>query len=88
MSKTATYSLIASYTATGTPTTYTFSSIPATFTDLLLVMNIDSTGSNAGVFIGAIMETRALITLGPILVVMVRLHFLDVTQMQHILIQQ
>ena len=50
MSRTATYSLIASYTATGTPTTYTFSSIPATFTDLLLVMNIDSTGSNAGGF--------------------------------------
>jgi len=39
MSKTATYSLIASYTIPSSVSSYTFSSIPATFTDLLLVFN-------------------------------------------------
>jgi hypothetical protein len=34
-----TYEPIATYTATGTPSTYTFSSIPATYTDLLLVLS-------------------------------------------------
>jgi hypothetical protein len=40
MSKTATYSLIASNTVTGSPAAnYTFSSIPATFTDLICVVD-------------------------------------------------
>ena len=39
MAKTATYSLIASYTATGSPATYTFSSINQGYTDLRLVVN-------------------------------------------------
>jgi hypothetical protein len=34
-----TYEPIATYTATGTPSTYTFSSIPATYTDLVLVLS-------------------------------------------------
>lgn len=38
MSKTATYSLIASYTVPSTTASYTFSSIPGTFTDLVLVV--------------------------------------------------
>jgi hypothetical protein len=39
MSKTATYSLIASTTISGTSTTsYTFSSVPSTFTDLILII--------------------------------------------------
>ena len=37
MSKTATYSLIASYTAPSAQASYTFTSIPGTFTDLILV---------------------------------------------------
>ena len=32
-----TYEPIATYTATGTPTSYTFSSIPGTYTDLILI---------------------------------------------------
>ena len=43
MSKTATYSLIQSQTAGGSITTVTFSSIPQTFTDLILI--IDGTSS-------------------------------------------
>ena len=43
MSKTATYSLIASQTGNGSASTITFSSIPQTFTDLVLVMNIFTT---------------------------------------------
>ncbi len=39
MSKTATYSLIASYTTTGSVSTYTFSSIPSTYTDIIVVAN-------------------------------------------------
>lgn len=39
MAKTATYSLIASATGTGSSGTITFSSIPGTFTDLVLVLN-------------------------------------------------
>ena len=40
MSRTATYSLIASNTVTGSPAAnYTFSSIPATFTDLICIIN-------------------------------------------------
>lgn len=37
MAKTATYSLIASYTIPSAAASYTFSSIPATYTDLVLV---------------------------------------------------
>jgi hypothetical protein len=37
MAKTATYSLIASYTAPSAQASYTFTSIPGTFTDLILV---------------------------------------------------
>ena len=39
MSKTATYALIASATGTGSSGTVTFSSIPATYTDLRIVFN-------------------------------------------------
>lgn len=46
MSKTATYSLIESQTLGSATTTITFTSIPATFTDLILVMNAKaSTGT-------------------------------------------
>lgn len=46
MSKTATYALIASATPTGT-TTVTFSSIPGTYTDLVLVLNtLSASGGN------------------------------------------
>ena len=38
MAKTATYSLIASYTVPSATASYTFSSIPGTFTDLVLVI--------------------------------------------------
>jgi hypothetical protein len=44
MSKTATYSLIASYTIPSNTASYTFSSIPQTFTDLVIV---GQTGYNA-----------------------------------------
>ena len=44
MSKTATYSLIQSQTLGSATTTVTFSSIPATFTDLVLVSNILGSG--------------------------------------------
>lgn len=39
MAKTATYSLIASATGTGSSGTLSFTSIPATYTDLILVLN-------------------------------------------------
>jgi hypothetical protein len=45
-----TYEAIATYTASGTPSSYTFSSIPATYTDLVIVLNLTSTGDNAGGF--------------------------------------
>lgn len=45
MSKTATYSLIASNTLSTANSTITFSSIPATFTDLVLVCNLFSSGT-------------------------------------------
>ena len=45
MAKTATYSLIASTTGTGSSNSITFSSIPATFTDLILVVNGATTTS-------------------------------------------
>jgi hypothetical protein len=46
MSKTATYSLIASATPTGT-TTVTFSSIPGTYTDLILILStLSASGGN------------------------------------------
>jgi hypothetical protein len=49
MSKTATYSLIASYTVTGSAVAnYTFSSIPQTFTDLLLVSFARTTDAGSG----------------------------------------
>jgi hypothetical protein len=47
MSKTATYSLIASTTLTNTTASVSLSSIPATFTDILLVANILATADNA-----------------------------------------
>ena len=46
MSKTATYALIESRTLGSTTTTVTFSSIPSTYTDLLLVINASSTSTN------------------------------------------
>ena len=42
MAKTATYSLIASNTLGSTASTITFSSIPATFTDLVMVANLSA----------------------------------------------
>jgi hypothetical protein len=49
MSKTATYSLIASYTVTGSAVAnYTFSSIPQTFTDLVLVSFARTTDTASG----------------------------------------
>ena len=45
MSKTATYSLIASTTLTSTSASVTLNSIPATFTDLILVCNLFSAGT-------------------------------------------
>lgn len=47
MAKTATYSLIESQTAGSAVASVTFSSIPATFTDLVLVTNVRSTRSAA-----------------------------------------
>ena len=52
MSRTATYSLIASYTATSTQSSISFSSIPGTFTDLVLVfdgLGTSGTASDIGV---------------------------------------
>lgn len=47
MSKTATYALISSVTGTGSSTTISFTSIPATYTDLIIVLNGSlSTGNN------------------------------------------
>lgn len=46
MAKTATYSLIASTTLGSAAASYTFSSIPATFTDLVLVASMKSTTSS------------------------------------------
>ena len=47
MSKTATYALIASTTGTGSSGTISFTSIPSTYTDLILVLNGSlSTGNN------------------------------------------
>jgi hypothetical protein len=50
MSKTATYSLIASQTGTGSSGTITFNSIPGTFTDLVLIANpvysVDTVNTN------------------------------------------
>jgi hypothetical protein len=47
MAKTATYSLIASYTHSGaSTTTITMSSIPATFTDLVVVSNVLYSANN------------------------------------------
>lgn len=45
MSKTATYSLITSTTLTSTSASVTLNSIPATFTDLILVCNLFSSGT-------------------------------------------
>ena len=42
---TNTYVPIATYTATGSVSTYTFSSIPATYTDLILVSNLSTAAS-------------------------------------------
>lgn len=47
MPRTATYSLIASAAGTGSSGTVTFSSIPTTFTDLVIVAN-GTTASNTG----------------------------------------
>lgn len=53
MSKTATYSLIASYTVPTAAGTYTFTSIPQTFTDLIVVINAKaSTAINSYVQVG------------------------------------
>jgi hypothetical protein len=41
----STYSTIATYTASGSPTSYTFSSIPSTYTDLVLVASGTNTSS-------------------------------------------
>ena len=41
----STYTPIATYTATGSVSTYTFSSIPATYTDLVLVINAATAAS-------------------------------------------
>ena len=46
MAKTATYTKIASYTTTGSPTTYTMSSIPSDYTDLILVSNFSFNAPN------------------------------------------
>lgn len=48
MSKTATYSLIASTTASGSANSVTFSSITGTFTDLVIVLNTGN-GANSDV---------------------------------------
>jgi hypothetical protein len=53
MAKTATYSLISSQTLGSAATTVTFSSIPQTFTDLKLVMQIKNT---VGVYLTYIYE--------------------------------
>ena len=47
---TATYNVITTQTVTGTPTTVVFNSIPATFTDLVIVgtARYQSTGDDAG----------------------------------------
>jgi hypothetical protein len=44
--KTGTYTLIASTTGSGNPSSITFSSIPQTYTDLVLVTQVRSTGSS------------------------------------------
>jgi hypothetical protein len=43
----STYEPIATYTASGNPNSYTFSSIPATYTDLVLVMSYSHSGNGA-----------------------------------------
>jgi hypothetical protein len=49
MAKTATYSLIASTTGTGSSNTISFTSIPATYTDLVIVFDgAATTGGTAG----------------------------------------
>ena len=48
MSKTATYALIESQTISSATATLTFSSIPTTYTDLILVCNIIDTAINVG----------------------------------------
>jgi hypothetical protein len=42
----STYDKIATYTVSGTPTSYTFTSIPQTFTDLVLVVNAKITSGS------------------------------------------
>jgi hypothetical protein len=59
MSKTATYSLIASYTAPSAQAAYTFSSIPQTFTDLVLVISGAATTGNPDSTININGETSA-----------------------------
>lgn len=48
MSRTATYALIASTTGTGSSGSITFSSIPQTYTDLVLVSSVQKTASGSG----------------------------------------
>ena len=49
----STYTPIVTYTATGSVSTYTFSSIPTTYTDLILVSNYgNSAGGNYAVRVG------------------------------------
>lgn len=49
MSKTATYSKIASYTSGSAFSNYTFTSIPSTYTDLILVGNFGTTSGSANI---------------------------------------
>lgn len=44
----ATYTPIATYTSVGSAATYTFSSIPSTYTDLIIIISLPTAASGAG----------------------------------------
>lgn len=52
----ATYEPIATYTASGTPTSYTFSSVPQTYTDLILVCSFRNTTTSTSGDIRILMQ--------------------------------
>jgi hypothetical protein len=55
----ATYEPIATYTASGSPTTYTFSSIPATYTDLILIGNLGTADTSTNIQIRVNSDTAS-----------------------------
>lgn len=47
----ATYTPIATYTASGSPAGYTFSSIPSTYTDLVLISSVKTNTANSNLWV-------------------------------------